>query len=139
MIIFFNDLRNGHTTIHSWDMIETTDRQKEICLLLLRNRRKKEFGPLDGNPLSLEQFQRLDETIAEHELDELVSIDILKKEKYSYSIVSETNGSFSAAEMMILEKQKNCVVTPDEIVCDREIKLNHHRLKAVGWWAAEAA
>ena len=120
----FNDLRNGHTTIHSWDMIETTDRQKNICLLLLRNRRKKEFGPLDGNPLSLEQFQRLDETITEHELDELVSIDILKKEKYSYSIVSGAYDNFSTAEMMILEKQKSGVVTPDEIVCDREIKIN---------------
>ena len=29
----FNDLRNGHTTIHSWDIIDTTDRQKNICLL----------------------------------------------------------------------------------------------------------
>jgi len=120
----FNDLRNGHTTIHSWDMIDTTDRQKDICLLLLRNRRKKDFGPLDGNPLSLVQFQRLDETITENELDALVSIDILKKEKYSYSVVGESGGSLSSAEMMILTKQKNGVVTPDEIVCDREIKVN---------------
>jgi DNA (cytosine-5)-methyltransferase 1 len=120
----FNDLRNGHTTIHSWDMIDTTDRQKDICLLLLRNRRKKDFGPLDGNPLSLVQFQRLDETITENELDELVSIDILKKEKYSYSVVGESDSSLSSAEMMILTKQKNGVVTPDEIVCDREIKVN---------------
>jgi len=120
----FNDLRNGHTTIHSWDMIETTDRQKNICLLLLRNRRKKDFGPLDGNPLSLIQFQRLDDTITEHELDELVSIDILKKEKYSYAVVDESDKNLSTAEMMILAKQKNGVVTPDEIVCDREIKIN---------------
>jgi len=36
----FNDLRNGDTTIHSWDIIDTTERQKEVCYLLLRNRRK---------------------------------------------------------------------------------------------------
>ena len=47
----FNDLRNGHTTIHSWDIIVTTQRQKNICLLLLKNRRKSAYGELDGNPL----------------------------------------------------------------------------------------
>lgn len=30
----FSDLRNGHTTIHSWDIIFTTDREKMICLTL---------------------------------------------------------------------------------------------------------
>ncbi|MCL2398364.1 MAG: DNA cytosine methyltransferase [Defluviitaleaceae bacterium] len=120
----FNDLRNGHTTIHSWDMIDTTDRQKEICLLLLRNRRKKDFGPLDGNPLSLVQFQQLDYTITENELDELVSIDILKKEKYSYAIIRDPDGSLTPAEMIILSKEKKGIITPDEIVCDREIKIN---------------
>jgi len=120
----FNDLRNGHTTIHSWDMVETTDRQKEICLLLLRNRRKKDFGPLDGNPLSLLQFKQLDYTVTESELDELVSIDILKKEKYSYSIIMDCDDNLIPAEVLILSKQKNGIITPDEIVCDREIKIN---------------
>ncbi|MEC4807286.1 MAG: DNA (cytosine-5-)-methyltransferase, partial [Jaaginema sp. PMC 1080.18] len=69
----FNDLRNGHTTIHSWDIIDTTERQKYICLLLLKNRRKSHFGPLDGNPLSLKQFQSLDSSISQEELDELVN------------------------------------------------------------------
>ena len=32
----FNDLRNGDTTIHSWDILETTKRQKDICYLLLK-------------------------------------------------------------------------------------------------------
>jgi DNA (cytosine-5)-methyltransferase 1 len=120
----FNDLRNGHTTIHSWDMIDTTDRQKEICILLLRNRRKKDFGPLDGNPLSLAQFQQLDRTITECELDELVSVDILKKEKYSYSVTKDFDVNLTPAEVMILSKQKNGIITPDEMVCDREIKIN---------------
>lgn len=30
----FNDLRNGHTTIHSWDIQDTTEREKDICYLL---------------------------------------------------------------------------------------------------------
>jgi DNA (cytosine-5)-methyltransferase 1 len=59
----FNDLRNGHSTIHSWDIIDTTERQKEICYLLLKNRRKSAYGNLDGNPLSLNHFQGLDPTI----------------------------------------------------------------------------
>ena len=49
----FNDLRNGHSTIHSWDIINTTERQKNICYLLLKNRRKSAYGKSDGNPLSL--------------------------------------------------------------------------------------
>jgi len=49
----FNDLRNGHTTIHTWDILNTTDKQKDICYLLLKNRRKSAYGKLDSNPLSL--------------------------------------------------------------------------------------
>jgi len=40
----FSDLRNGHTTIHSWDIIKTTERQKSICLALLKLRRSKKYG-----------------------------------------------------------------------------------------------
>jgi DNA (cytosine-5)-methyltransferase 1 len=60
----FNDLRNGATTIHSWDILETPKRQKEICYLLLKNRRKSAYGKLDGNPLSLKHFQSLDSSIS---------------------------------------------------------------------------
>ncbi len=83
----FNDLRNGHTTIHSWDISDTTERQKEICLLLLRNRRKSHFGLLDGNPLSLKQFQSLDSSINQVELDELIELSILKKIEYRFEIL----------------------------------------------------
>jgi len=37
----FNDLRNGHTTIHTWDILNTTDKQKDICYLLLKKSQKK--------------------------------------------------------------------------------------------------
>jgi DNA (cytosine-5)-methyltransferase 1 len=85
----FNDLRNGHSTIHSWDILETTERQKKICYLLLKNRRKSAYGDLDGNPLSLKHFQDLDNTITETELNELVELTILKKEYYSFKINKE--------------------------------------------------
>ena len=120
----FNDLRNGHTTIHSWDMIDTTERQKDICLLLLRNRRKKDFGPLDGNPLSLQQFQYLDKTISEAELEELVSLDVLKKEKYAFSVIKDIVDNLAPTEQLILARSKNNTIIPDELVCDRELKIN---------------
>ena len=72
----FNDLRNGKTTIHSWDIINTTSRQKEICYLLLKNRRKSAYGKLDGNPLSLKHFQSLDNSITKEELEELIKLQI---------------------------------------------------------------
>ena len=34
----FCDTRNGHTTIHSWDIIKTTKREKRICSTILKNR-----------------------------------------------------------------------------------------------------
>lgn len=85
----FNDLRNGLTTIHSWDIKETTDRQKHICYLLLRNRRKSTYGELDGNPLSLTHFQGLDSSVTQKELDELVEKEILKTVPYLYEVTSE--------------------------------------------------
>ncbi|MFM6474105.1 MAG: DNA cytosine methyltransferase, partial [Dolichospermum sp.] len=55
----FSDLRNGHTTIHSWDIIKTSDREKMICLTLLKYRRSKKYGDKDGNPLSFENFREI--------------------------------------------------------------------------------
>lgn len=68
----FNDLRNGDTTIHSWDIEDTTDREKYICELLLKNRRKKDYGILDGNALSLRHFKVLDSSITKKDLETLV-------------------------------------------------------------------
>ena len=89
----FNDLRNGHTTIHSWDIIDTTQRQKDICLLLLKNRRKSAYGGLDGNPLSLLHFQSLDPSIKQDEIDKLVELEILKSEEYSF-VVNQYNTNY---------------------------------------------
>jgi DNA (cytosine-5)-methyltransferase 1 len=74
----FADIRDGHTTIHSWDLIETTAREKLICQTILKNRRKKIYGDKDGNPLSFEVLRSLIPNLSQSEIDNLVSKDILK-------------------------------------------------------------
>jgi DNA (cytosine-5)-methyltransferase 1 len=96
----FNDIRNGPTTVHSWDLKPTTDRQKSICLLILRNRRKSTYGRLDGNPLSLAHLQQLDDSIEKIELEALVDMGILKTVLYSFTI-SNKNILLSQVESLI--------------------------------------
>lgn len=45
------DLRGGDYTIHSWELANTSILEKEICNWLLKNRRKKQYGNKDGNPI----------------------------------------------------------------------------------------
>ena len=108
----FNDLRNGHTTIHSWDIIDTTPREKEICLLLLKNRRKSQFGPLDGNPLSLQQLQLIDPSITKKDLSALVDLAILKKIKYQFKVLNyqESNLSINERELITLSQDSYLVL-----------------------------
>lgn len=119
----FNDLRGGETTIHSWDITETTDRQKHICTLLLKNRRKPLYGPLDGNPLSVKHFQGLDETIVKEELDELFSMKILKKVEYNFAIVGNAD-DISEKSKLLLSFAENGVLNYDTVKNKREIKIN---------------
>lgn len=119
----FNDLRNGHSTIHSWDIKETTERQKEICYLLLKNRRKSAYGCLDGNPLSLKHFQGLDKSITKDELEELVELEILKKVDYAFQINPDKLESLEEDEQMLLEKRKGDILILDELKMSRELKL----------------
>lgn len=120
----FNDLRNGHSTIHSWDIADTTERQKELCLLLLKNRRKSQFGPLDGNPLSLVQFQLLDETIKEGELNDLVDIQILKKVEYRFKIIGDQDAGLTDEERALLVFSVDDHLVVDNLKSERELKLN---------------
>ena len=120
----FNDLRNGKTTIHSWDIIETTERQKEICYLLLKNRRKSAYGKLDGNPLSLEHFYSLDTSIKEYELDELVELKIFKKVEYVYEVASFTDKSLSINENLLLSKNRDNKLILDELKTNKDLKLS---------------
>ncbi|MGB5899137.1 MAG: DNA cytosine methyltransferase [Geitlerinemataceae cyanobacterium] len=74
----FSDIRDGHTTIHSWDLIESTDREKQICKSILKNRRKKIYGGKDGNPLSFEILSQLIPDLMQAEIEILVSKKILR-------------------------------------------------------------
>ncbi|MCL2044953.1 MAG: DNA cytosine methyltransferase [Oscillospiraceae bacterium] len=118
----FNDLRNGSTTIHSWDIMETTERQKHICLILLKNRRKKEFGPLDGNPLSIEHFQFFDKKITVEEIEDLTNMGILKKENYAYEIVQDCSSNITPEETIVLGKHEKGIIIPDILLMDRDIR-----------------
>lgn len=119
----FNDLRNGATTIHSWDILPTTERQRNICLLLLRNRRSKAYGPLDGNPLSLSHFQAIDPSITQSELDALVEIGILKAERYAFALTASTGDDLTEDERFILSKNANGVLVREALACDKSVKL----------------
>jgi len=74
----FTDIRDGHTTIHSWDLIETTAREKLICKTILKNRRKKIYGNKDGNPLSFQVLETLIPQLTLAEIDTLVAKEILR-------------------------------------------------------------
>ena len=117
----FNDLRNGPTTIHSWDIIDTTDREKNICYLLLRHRRKSDYGALDGNPLSLQHFQELDATITRDELETLVWKHILKPVEYLYEI-EHADETDNPDEKFILSLGKYNLLNVDNLKVNREVK-----------------
>ena len=117
----FNDLRNGSTTIHSWDIYDTTDREKHICYLLLTNRRKKDYGELDGNPLSLNHFQTLDATITRDELENLVWKHILKPVDYLFEVL-RGNELDNPDEQFILSLGDSRILNVDRLKVNREVK-----------------
>jgi len=120
----FNDIRNGHSTIHSWDIINTTDRQKDICYILLKNRRKKAYGVLDGNPLSLKNFKQLDSSITKKELEELLVLQILKKEDYAYEVLDFKEEDLDENEKILLDNIEGIIVKTDELKVKRVFKVN---------------
>src|SRR3989344_24608 len=87
----FSDVRNGDHTIHSWDLIETSPKEKKICLFMLKNRRKPLYGSQDGNPMShkdianlfssltFESIDNNDYIIEQSDLENLVEKKILRK------------------------------------------------------------
>lgn len=134
----FNDLRNGEGTIHSWDIMDTTEKQKEICMLLLKNRRKKIYGPVDGNPLSLKNFQSLKSDVTKEDLIKLVELKILKEEKYEFKPLKK-KGSLSnlnESELIvftlieeILKKKESFLI--DEIKSHKELKKKNIKASIV--------
>lgn len=106
----FNDIRNGVTTVHTWDLYDTTDKEKNICLLILKNRRKTIFGPQDGNPLSLKQLQLLDNSITQTDIDGLINKQILRKVDYLHEIVTKPDIPTEAESIVLdLIKKGVCV------------------------------
>lgn len=88
------DTRNGHTTVHSWDIIKTTKREKEICLTILKNRRKKIYGNADGNPITFQQLISLIPNLKEKELRNLLQKRILKHiDNQGYVFVNSKNSA----------------------------------------------
>ncbi len=85
----FADIRDGHTTIHSWELIETNPREKLICQTILKNRRKKIYGEKDGNPLRFEILKSLIPSLEIEEINTLVDKKILRLvEEKGYEFVN---------------------------------------------------
>lgn len=118
----FNDIRNGSTTIHTWDIEDTTKREKHICYLLLSNRRRRDYGPLDGNPLSLNHFKGLDPTIKKSELDSLVNKGILKSVPYLYKVV-EKDIELNEEERLVMSFSRSGVLNIDELKLQRVFRV----------------
>lgn len=117
----FNDLRNGHTTVHTWDIQYTTKRQKDICYLLLTNRRKSKYGILDGNAMALAHFKELDPSIQYEELEELVDMNILKHSPYYYEICGNTRNLTESAEFL-LSFHNNNILMVDKLRLNKEFR-----------------
>lgn len=84
----FNDARDGATTIHSWEITNTSDNQRRICEAIMRNRRKSKYGPQDGNPMSFDHIGDLLPDINKADLfrslTALVRMNILRPVGYRY-------------------------------------------------------
>lgn len=90
----FCDTRNGHTTIHSWELTRTTEREKQICMAILKNRRRKKYGPRDGNPLSFDDLAAIIPALKEKELCSLIAKGILKYvPQAGYEFVNSKNSA----------------------------------------------
>jgi len=118
----FNDLRNGATTIHTWDILDTTEREKYVCEILLKHRRRKEYGILDGNPLSAEQLYGIDSSITECELEALVEKSILKRVSYRYAII-DNSASLTDNEEFLLSFLKKDSIIVDELKTNKAFKI----------------
>ncbi|MEI7578498.1 MAG: DNA cytosine methyltransferase [bacterium] len=89
----FCDTRNGSSTIHSWDLTDTTSEEKEICMAILKNRRKSKYGERDGNPLSINDLKDIIGNIYQSELDSLVTKRILRQIEDKYDFVNSKNSA----------------------------------------------
>lgn len=90
----FCDTRGGHSTVHSWDIYSTTDLEKQACIAIMKNRRKKKYGSADGNPMSFADIKELVPAVSSATLNSLVKKKILKLTKDDkYTLVNSKNSS----------------------------------------------
>lgn len=127
----FNDIRNGTSTIHSWDIIPTTEREKSICTLLLKNRRKDIYGPFDGNPLSINHFKSLDSSISKKELSDLKNKGILKIVEYTYQVSQKNKVSLNSFEDVLLSHSRAGLLHLDDLKNSKPIKKAKFNFKKV--------
>ncbi len=103
----FCDTRDGHTTIHSWDIKQSTKRDRHICMTILKNRRKSIYGEWDGNPMSFEDLNKLIPDLKMSEMDRLVKKEFLKleeidnKEKYELKNTKNSAGIFGVYRVFL--------------------------------------
>lgn len=90
----FNDVRDGETVIHSWDLASVSDLERQICVALLKNRRSKKYGDKDGNPMSYSDIVSIVPGANEEALHQLQKAGILVKmnEKYDFKNRRQLSG-----------------------------------------------
>ncbi len=111
----FNDIRNGHSTIHSWDLIVTNKEEKELCNVILKNRRKKKYGKRDGNPLSLNHLKDLIPSLSHNTVKSLVEKNILRVVEYSYNIDENKITELSQSEEQVLQLSEGTNIDIDSL------------------------
>jgi DNA (cytosine-5)-methyltransferase 1 len=90
----FCDTRGGHSTVHSWDIYDTTELEKQVGIAIMKNRRKKKYGSADGNPMSQTDIIELVPKATIKTLKSLVKKRILKlTEDGKYTLVNSKNSS----------------------------------------------
>ena len=116
----FCDTRDGHTTIHSWDIKRSSKRDREICMTILKNRRKSIYGPWDGNPMSFEDLTKLIPNLTLTELYKLVKKDFLKienidgKEKFELRNTKNSAGIFGVYRVFMPSSKTFSTITATE-------------------------
>lgn len=119
-----NDQRRSENTIHSWELKDTTDSEKKICELIIRNRRKKKYGTHDGNPMSFDDLKELDNGIKIEDIESLCEKGILKKVKHAYKVKQGANAEDEAHRLIIEKANGLGEVIPKTLKNDRDVKIS---------------
>ena len=88
--VILTDVRAGNSSIHSWDIINTSEKEKKICIDILKNRRKKRYGGDKRKFLPIEKINEFSNATVE-ELDSLVDKKILIKKDNEYDLKNSRN------------------------------------------------